>query len=336
MFKPPLNIRYAEKVATELGFSVEQLDPFSGYILRVSQVGKVGKAGKTVFVGAGNVSGFPINSVSIANLVTDKAHTHDLLRAEGIATPKSRIVFLLDGFADLRPAGFDRDDGEAFATELGFPVFVKPNRGARGRYARSVKDAGGLRAHFDLIARDYDTAIVQEYLPGREARLFAIDGKPKFYYERVPAVLTGDGSRSVEALLDAADAFAHRQGLPAQSRDNPVLTDTLGRRGYTLTSIPAPGETLAYCEIPNASVGGSSNSFRTTFLAEEEALCARIFEATHLRACAIDLVYPRDRPCDDAFVIEINANPALTTLETIGETTLLEDIWREILIKAFE
>jgi glutathione synthase/RimK-type ligase-like ATP-grasp enzyme len=48
------------------------------------------------------------------------------------------------------------------------------------------------------------------------------------------------------------------------------------------------------------------------------------------------LVYPRDGPGDGAYVIEINANPALTTLETIGETELLAEIWREILAKAFE
>lgn len=330
MFKPPLNIRYAEKIAAGMGLSVEQMDPFSGYVLRVS------KAGKVVFVGAGNVSGFPINSVSAANLVTDKAHTHDLLQAEGIATPRSRIVFLLDGFADLRPKGHDRDGGVDFARGIGFPVFVKPNQGARGRHARSVKDVEALRAHFDVIARDYDTAIIQEYLPGGEARLFAIDGRPKFYYERVPSVLTGDGERTVQALLDAADAFAHRQGLPAQSRDNPVLAEALAKSGCTLASVPAPGQALAYCEVPNAAVGGSSKNFRTTFRPEEEALCARIFEATHLRVCAIDLVYPRDRPADGAYVIEINANPALTTLETIGETALLGDIWREILEKAFE
>jgi len=330
MFKPPLNIRYAEKIGAEMGLSVEQMDPFSGYILRIS------KADKVVFVGAGNVSGFPINSVSIANLVTDKAHTHDVLRAAGIATPRSRIVFLFDGFADLRPRGFDRDDGVDFAAEIGFPVFVKPNRGARGRYARSVRDAEALRVHFDVIAKGYDTAIVQEYLPGREARLFAIDGQPRFYYERVPAVLTGDGERTIEGLLDAADAFAHRQGLPPQNRDNPVLVATLEKRGYALSSIPGRGETLAYCEIPNAAVGGSSESFRTSFLDEEVDLCARVFAATHLRVCAIDLVYPRDGPGDGAYVIEINANPALTTLETIGETELLAEIWREILAKAFE
>jgi len=330
MLKPPLNIRYAEKIAAGMGLSVEQMDPFSGYVLRVS------KADKVVFVGAGNVSGFPINSVSVANLVTDKAHTHDLLQAGGIATPRSRIVFLFDGFADLRPRGHDRDDGEEFAREIGFPVFVKPNQGARGRHARSVKDVETLRAHFDTIARDYDTAIIQEFLPGREARLFAIDGRPRFYYERMPPVLTGDGGRTIQALLDAADAFAHRQGLPAQNRDNPVLAEALARSGYTLSSVPAPGETVAYCEVPNAALGGSSKNFRTTFQPEEEALCAKIFEATHLRVCAIDLVYPRDHPSDGAYVIEINANPALTTLETIGETVLLEDIWREILAKAFE
>lgn len=330
MYKPPLNIRYAEKVGTRMGFTVERMDPFSGYVLRISNAGKV------AFVGAGNVSGFPINSVSIANIATDKAHTHDLLRSVGLPTPRSRIVFLSDGFADLRPAGRDRVDGVAFAKELGFPVFVKPNQGARGKLARSVADTETLLEHFDEIARDFDTAIVQEYLPGHEARIFAIDGRPKFYYERVPAVLTGDGEQTISALLDAADQVAHGQGLPPRNRDNPTLTAALADRGYTLSSILAPRETLPYSEVPNAAFGGSAANFRTEFSAEETALCADIFQATHLRVCAIDLVHPQGRPHGKPYVIEINANPALTTLETLGETTLLEEIWSEILAKALE
>ncbi len=330
MYELPLNIRYAAKIAEKLGLAAEQLDPFSGYLLWISD------GAKSVFVGAGNVSGYPLNGAAIANLVSDKTHTYQLLTKIGVPTPRSQLVFLSDRFADLRPEGLGRRDGVAFAERLGFPVFVKPNEGSRGKYARSVDGVRALENQFEVIAREFNTAVVQEYLPGREARLFAIDGVPKYYYEKVPATLTGDGESSIGALLDRADAAAFGQGLPPQARDNPVLAAALADRNYTLASILGAGETLAFSEAANAASGGSATGFRTTFRAEETALCARIFEATGLRVSATDLVSATDRPNAPPYVLEINANPTLKTLETLGETRLLDALWTEILTKAFE
>jgi glutathione synthase/RimK-type ligase-like ATP-grasp enzyme len=330
VYELPLNIRYATKIAERLGLAAEQLDPFSGYLLRITD------GRKPVFVGAGNVSGYPLNGAGIANLVSDKTHTYQLLASIGVPAPRSQLVFLSDKFADLRPEGLDRRAGIAFAEQLGFPVFVKPNEGSRGKYARSVRDAAALESHFTTIATAFNTAVVQEYLPGREARLFAIDGVPKYFYEKVPAMLTGDGASSIGALLDRADQAAFGQGLPPQARDNPVLAAAMAGRNYAFSSILAAGETLAFSETANAASGGGARGFRTTFEAEEKALSARIFEATGLRVAAIDLVFAEDRPGAPPYVLEINANPTLKTLEALGEIQLLDEIWTEILTKAFE
>jgi glutathione synthase/RimK-type ligase-like ATP-grasp enzyme len=322
----PLNVRYAARAAAELGLPVEMLDPFSEYLIRI------GTRGHYAFVGAGTIQGYPINSATIASVVTDKAHTCELLAREGLRVPQSQIVFLSERYADLRPAGRERSDAARFAEALGYPVFVKPNTGSRGNLAQSVNDRQALERHLDAIGERHDTAILQERVSGTERRLFYVDGEVKFGYAKTKPQLVGDGASSVDALLDEVDLHLLRNGLSPANRDDPVLAAALSAAGLTFASILPGGATLAYSEKANVSGGGGVTDFHTEFTADERALGRTVHACTGLRVCAIDTIDSDNGP----IILELNANPALTSLEKLGETDLLLRIWVEILEKALD
>ncbi|MES2443737.1 MAG: hypothetical protein V4574_12975 [Pseudomonadota bacterium] len=321
----PFNIRYALKAAEALGCTAEIVDPFSHYLVRIS------RGGRSVLVGAGTVHGFPINSATSATLVGDKTHSYELLGRAGLRVPRSQLVFLSERFADYRPPGREVADARAFAQAIGYPVFVKPNAGSRGNLAQSVRDEAGLAAHFAAIERHYDSAVVQEVLRGVEKRLFAIDGVPQFGYTKTRPVLTGDGRRSIGALLDELDRSQVRTGLSAVNRADPVLEASLEAGGLDLESVLPDGAALAFSETANVSGGGGVTDFHTTFDDGEVALCRLVHQVTGLRVCAIDTIDGEDAA---PVILELNANPALTSLEKLGETGLLVRIWTDILRKA--
>lgn len=326
MTEVPLNIRFAEKAARLLGYDTDVIDTFSHYLIRISS------GSRLTFVGGGSVHSYPINTATGATLSKDKTHTHALLARLGMPVPESQLVFLSDRYADMRPPGREIAEAKAFAAALGYPVFVKPNEGSRGVFAQSVQDEAALERHLDTIAQRFLTAVVQEFLRGEEHRLFYIDGVPLYAYTKTRPVMIADGARSIEMLLRDVDRKAHRAGLAPANRSDPVLGAFLADRAMTLDSIASAGLQIPYSEAANVSRGGGVADFRECFTPAETELCAFVHRQTGIRVCAIDVIdSPRGR-----IILELNANPALTSLEAMGKTELLTAIWMSVLKKAIE
>lgn len=324
----PLNVRYARKAAEALGYGHEIVDPFSHSLIRIWSKDRF------AFVGAGGVPGYPLNDATAAAIARDKAHSYELLGRIGVRIPASQIVFVDERYADLRPAGRERGDAKAFAAGLGYPVFVKPNDGSRGALAQSVADEAELDRHLDRIGAVSVSAIVQQYLKGSERRIFCIDGVPLFAYAKTAAAICGDGELTVAELLRDVDRRYLRAGLSPVNWQDPVLAAALAAHGLRLDSVAPAGLAIAFSEKANVAGGGGVADFRETFSAFEAALCRSIRDAIGLRVCAIDLLVAAGEAEEDAFVLELNANPALASLEKLGRDDVLMRIWTEVLRKA--
>ncbi len=326
----PLNIRCARRAAEALGYAHEIVDPFSHYLIKLSS------GDRFAFVGAGGVHGFPLNDATVATIAKDKSHSYELLRRIGVRVPASQLVFVDQRYADLRPAGREVADAKAFAAQIGYPVFVKPNDGSRGALAQSVANEAELEAHLGKIAATSVSAVVQQYLRGSERRIFYIDGVPLFAYAKTKPALCGDGERTVAALLREVDARYVRSGLSPVNMRDAVLQQALAARGLRLDSVAPAGLAIPFSEKANVSGGGGVAGFRETFTPFEAALCRAIRDDIGLRVCAIDLLIEDDAPEEEAYVLELNANPALASLEKLGKDDLLMRIWTEVLRKAVE
>ncbi len=320
----PLNIRYAELAATRLGCDFEVVDTFSRYVARVSN------EKSSIFVGAGTVSGYAINNAAASTLVTDKSHTYGLLAKAGIATPRSQLVFVKEQYADMRPAGREIEDGVSFAEAIGYPVFVKPNQGSRGVLARSVNNETTLRSHLQKTAQSFHSAVIQEVLEGEEGRLFYIDGEPVFSYRKTQPELVGNGRSRLDQLLSVENERLERQGLSPLNDDDRVLVSAMEKQQLTLASVLKEGQKITCSEKANSSYGGGVFDFKTSFTTYEKELCRKVYEVSGLRVCAIDFMC-RNRQESEPVVIELNCNPALTTLEKLGKVELLTGIWETVI-----
>ena len=144
----------------------------------------------------------------------------------------------------------------------------------------------------------------------------------------------GDGRRTIGKLLDEVDEKLRRSGLSPANRSDPVLAAFLHRARMTLADVPDAGMNVPFSEKANLSWGGGVADFREQFSKHETELCRKIYGQTGLRVCAIDILRTRSGSNGREVVIELNANPALASLERMGKLDLLKRIWVAILKKA--
>lgn len=326
-------IRLAAQAAARCGWRVEVLDPFTGHAARIHD------GARSVLIGAGASYSYPINPVPAATLARDKAHAAQILSTAGQRVPEGRLFFLHPAYRDLRPAGRELSDAASYAATLGYPVFVKPNTGARGDGAELITDAEALPHHLKTIAARYFAALIQRPVPGAEYRLFVADGRVRFSHRRAGAVLLGDGVQTVRALLEAANAaLAAKRLTPVATApdQNPVLAAGLRAAGLGPGDILAPGQALPYMARGNLSAGGRPEAFSTQHPPAVHIAATAIADALDLRVAGVDVLTTAPLADTAAWtVLEVNANPGLTAPEAVGQPNLAITIMADILTASF-
>ena len=133
---------------------------------------------------------------------------------------------------------------------LAFPVVAKPNLGLCGYGVRRIDDLPALQAYLAAFPAD-EVVVLQEYL--------AQEGEAGIFYARDPAAdsgciiglalryfpqVTGDGRRSLAALIDADTRASRLLGSPRHECR------------FAGAHVPAAGETVRLATIGSTRVGG--------------------------------------------------------------------------------
>jgi D-alanine-D-alanine ligase-like ATP-grasp enzyme len=312
--------RYAMDAAQAIGAEFNDLDNGGFYLFRVS------KNGRQVIIGAGGVCSFPINSATAFTLSRDKAHTKAVLKEAGLPVIPGGLFFAHRMRAGLRGPGREVEDARAFAEGLGYPVFVKPNHGARGNYAEIISNDADLQDYARRVAAEFESFLIEPVIRGAEHRVLIHDGKPVFRSVKYPPELAGDGKRTLRELLEEFNAKLSGSGVSAY----PLAI--LAAAGLDPGEIPAEGRRFLLHGRRNLSTGGAAEVAVTDISDILASMSAKAVAALGLRIGAVDLF--DTSPAGDLsqlVVIEVNGNPGLKTLELAGRMDLIRAIWTSML-----
>lgn len=178
----------------------------------------------------------PGSSTVAVQLSCDKASASQLLAEHGLPVAPRILAHSLDEVV-------------ASGERLGYPLVVKPNNSGGGYDVfLDVPDEPALRSAGSAILNDAAlgadrTVLIEKFIPGDDFRLLVIDGQVVSVVQRVPGTVTGDGRRTVEALVSALGISRFGTWLLPIQLDREAL-ELLETQHLTPTCVPPTGQTV--------------------------------------------------------------------------------------------
>lgn len=232
----------------------------------------------------------------------DKALTRRVLVQAGLPVAQGRLA--TDDEADA-----------AFLAEHA-PIVVKPCRGEGGAgISVGVTDPDGLRAAIDSARETCPQVLLEAMAPGDDLRVLVIDGAVVAASVRRPPVVTGDGTSTVQELIEARnDQRAAALGPAMVTPLDDITVACVRTAGHDLDTVPDEGEDLQVRRTSNLHTGGTIHDMTDVVHPHlaEAALAAAA--ALDLPVAGIDLMVPSPEGPDHV-VIEVNEQPGLANHE---------------------
>ena len=211
----------------------------------------------------------------------------------------------------------DEDDLAQTIEKIGYPIVLKPLDGNHGKGA-SINVTNWEDAVSGLaFAKEYSNRIiVEKFITGFDFRILVIDNKLVAAAKRVPAHVVGDGSKTIQELinltnLDPRRGYGHENVLTKIDVDRDT-EDLLEKLNYTLENIPRKGEIVYLKSTANLSTGGTSVDVTDMMHPENIFLAERISRVIGLDICGVDIMAENlTQPLKEngGVILEVNAAP---------------------------
>lgn len=242
-------------------------------------------------------------------LCASKHRALRLLRAAGLPVPQGRDFTLDDPVA-----------AEEFASELGWPVVVKPTsmHGGQGVIV-GVDSSQAFLDAWEAVSTVVGTSserriLVEKEHEGIDLRVYVVGSRAIAAVVRLPAYVRGDGRSEVAALVELKNT--ERLQHPYLRR-SPIVIDEevarlLARQGLTLDSVPGRGEFVLLRRSSNVSLGGENVDVTDTIASVIGDLAVNAVDAIPgLDIAGVDILLPNVSSVGGV-VIEINTSANLT------------------------
>lgn len=211
----------------------------------------------------------------------------------------------------------DEEDLEDVIKKIGYPIVIKPLDGNHGKGA-SINVTNWEDAVTGLAyAKNYSRrVIVEKFITGFDFRVLIIDHKLVAAAKREPAHVKGDGTQTIQQLIDETNkdprrGYGHENVLTQIDVDRDT-TDLLEKLGYTLETVPNRGEVVYLKSTANLSTGGTSVDVTDMMHPENIFLCERISRVIGLDVCGVDIMAENlTQPLKEngGCILEVNAAP---------------------------
>ena len=238
------------------------------------------------------------------SIADDKQWAKQILDNAGVPVPRGQACY---SFEEARSA----------ADWIGWPVVTKPLSGNHGRgVTTDITSIEDLKAGYEAAYAHHETVLVERYIKGEDHRILVIGGKLVAAARRRPAHVTGDGTNTIQQLIDTENADPRRgvghENLLTQIHVDEQTHRMLEQAGYTLDTVLPEGGIAFLKSTANLSTGGTATDLTDDVHPEVRFTMERVARLVGLDVIGIDLlaenlVLPLDQ--QSAGVVEVNAGP---------------------------
>ena len=236
----------------------------------------------------------------------DKWQTKSFLEDQGIPVPSG-----------LETNRFER--AKVAVKKFGYPLVVKPSDGNHGRgITVGVNDDDDFEIAYDAAKAQSNNGyiIVEQMLEGADFRFLVVNGTLVAAAKRTPAHINGDGSLSIQQLIDLENenplrGYGHENVLTeieVDSQTKRLISDA----GYTLETVLEKDETFYLKTTANLSTGGTAIDILDSIHPANVHIAERAIKIIGLDIGGVDIVAPDvTTPLSEngGGIVEINAAP---------------------------
>jgi len=232
---------------------------------------------------------------------------------------------ILDEHGIRAPKGNDYSSAEVAKADYilfqGKPVVIKPNQTNFGIGITIIKENNDEATYcraIDIAFANDSTILIEEFIEGKEFRIFVINDEVVGILHRVPANVTGDGTSSIRELV----RIKNQDPLRGKGYHTPLEKIQLGEAEAMFLQaqhkdfdyIPASAETVYLRENSNISTGGDSIDFTDDIPDSYKRIAIEAAKALNVRITGLDMMIPdhtKEASDDNYAIIELNFNPAI-------------------------
>lgn len=269
----------------------------------------------------------------------DKIFCSSLLRRHGIPVPDHAVL----RSGDYRGA-------EAFRQQCGAPVVIKPAKNTGDGRGVSIGPATpfSLWCAVNRAGMFGREIMAEKFCEGTNYRLLFCRGMFLAASSRDPARVTGDGVRTVRALIDLANAGRMDNGrlVEYDPRTRPILykipvtgslAALLKRQGLALDSVPLKGEEVRVQDICHWLRGGAYHDVTDEVSPDFIALGKKAVDLLGIKLAGVDLIARDVRAAQPGtYVInEVNTSPGILVHYEVQNRHKLRPVAREIIRSMF-
>lgn len=261
----------------------------------------------------------PQTSNISVRMTRDKLKSSLRLRQAGLPAPPNTAI---------RTA----EDALKFGQHVGFPIVIKPVNLDGGRaVTANLSDPNDIKLAVQNAQKVSKSLMAEKHVHGRDYRITVLDGKAIWAVERVPGGVFGDGTHTIEQLVNHENNTPNRRVGPGQTLKPLTLSgeaeSLLRKQGLSPHDVPAQGQFVRLSSIANVATGGRPVPVLEQAHPDNLRLAERAARALRLDIAGVDLLISDiDRSWKEggAAICEVNAQPDL------GATTALH-LYAEVL-----
>jgi cyanophycin synthetase len=269
---------FMEKVK-KIGYTVKEFSADR----KVYEVSKDGKS----FLTLGKY--FPLNSITANGIAKRKNLTKQILSAGGVPTPKGILTGEWKIIEGLLKNG-----------SLKFPLVVKPDTSSLGKMVTAkIKDIESLKKAFELVKKEYETVLIEEYVEGEDFRFLVLDGRVLTVAKRVLPFVIGDGISNISELI------------PGKIKVKREVKRCLSDQGLDINSIPVKNRKVILRMNANVHTGASVENVSETADPFFKDLAIKAAAMLKIRFAGVDIIAKDITDKNSAFTVtEVNSSPS--------------------------
>ncbi|MBI3631910.1 MAG: cyanophycin synthetase [Candidatus Vogelbacteria bacterium] len=277
-----------------------------------------------------------INNFGAAEIAKDKDYTRFFMKQMGFKIPRG-ATFFSEYWCNVNNSTNNSEGAIKFASELGFPLIVKPNNKSQGEDVYKVYSIKQFLRVTKRLFKKHHIILIEEFVPGDDYRIVIFDNKAEMAYRRKPLSIIGDGKLSISELLNLKLKSLVKTGRHVSiNTDDERIKDRL-KHFYKIRSNNTPEKDVEIILLDNAnlSTGGDvvevTDSIHNSYILKSVELT----KSMGLRFAGVDLITQDDitQPINNHKFIELNSSPGLSHFASLGQKTesKVKNLYLEIL-----